>query len=54
MIFYQGGEIDHGTHVPGPFSKSSLESEYNAACTVVIDLAHLIILINELLKNIQI
>ena len=22
-IFYQGGPIDHGTHVPGPVSKSS-------------------------------
>ena len=23
MIFYQGGPIDHGTHVPGPDSQSS-------------------------------
>ena len=23
MIFYQGGPIDHGTHVPVPVSKSS-------------------------------
>ena len=22
-IFYQGGTIYHGTHVPGPFSQSS-------------------------------
>ena len=22
IIFYQGGKIDHGTHVPGPFSQS--------------------------------
>ena len=27
IIFYQGGPIDHGTHVPGPFAKSSAESE---------------------------
>ena len=32
-IFYQGGTIDHGTHVPGPVAQSSAESEYNAACT---------------------
>ena len=24
-IFYQGGPIDHGTHVPGPVVKSSAE-----------------------------
>ena len=27
IIFYQGGPIDHGTHVPGPFAQSSAESE---------------------------
>ena len=27
IIFYQGGPIDHGTHVPGPVSQSSAESE---------------------------
>ena len=32
IIFYQGGPIDHGTHVPGPVAQSSAESEYNAAC----------------------
>ena len=25
-IFYQGGKIDHGTHVPGPVAKPSAES----------------------------
>ena len=25
FIFYQGGPIDHGTHVPGPISQSSVE-----------------------------
>ena len=30
-IFYQGGSIDHGTHVPGQVAQSSAESEYNAA-----------------------
>ena len=23
IIFYQGGTIDHGTHVPGPVAQSS-------------------------------
>ena len=23
IIFYQGGPIDHGTHVPGPVDQSS-------------------------------
>ena len=31
IIFYQGGPIDHGTHVPGPVAQYSSESEYNAA-----------------------
>ena len=26
IVFYQGGPIYHGTHVPGPFSQSSVES----------------------------
>ena len=25
ITFYQGGPIDHGTHVPGPVSQSSSE-----------------------------
>ena len=33
IIFYQGGPIDHGTHVPLPVSQSSAEREYNDACT---------------------
>ena len=33
IIFYQGGTIDHGTHVPGPVDQPSAESEYNSACT---------------------
>ena len=28
-IFYQGGIIDHGTHVTGPVSQSCAESQYN-------------------------
>ena len=26
IILYQGGTIDHSTHVPGPIDKSSAES----------------------------
>ena len=45
IILYQGGPIDHGTHVPVPVAQSSAESEYNIACTAVIVLAHLRVLI---------
>ena len=51
IIFYQGGPIDHGTHVPGPVAQSSAESEYNAACTVVMALAHFRMLVHELLNK---
>ena len=50
-IFFQGGPIDHGTHVPGPVSKSSAESEYNAAYTAGTALAHFRMLIHELLNK---
>ena len=51
IIFYQLGPIDHGTHVPGPVSQSSTESEYNAACTAGMALAHFRMLIHELLNK---
>ena len=51
IIFYQGWPIDHGTHVPGPVAQSSVESEYNSACTAVMALAHLRMLINYLLNK---
>ena len=51
MIFYQGGPIDLGTHVPGPVAQSITESYYNAACTTGTALANLRMLINELLKK---
>ena len=51
IIFYQGGPIDHSTHVPGPVAKSSAESEYNAACTSGMDLAHFRMLIHELINK---
>ena len=52
IIFYQGGTIDHGTHVTGPVSQSSAESEYNSVCTAGMALEHFRMLIHELLiKN---
>ena len=51
MIFYQGGPIDHCTHVSGPVSQYSAESEYNAACAPGRALAHLIMLIHKLLNK---
>ena len=51
IIFYQGGPIDHGTHVLGPVEQSSAESEYNAACTAVMALADFSMLIHELLNE---
>ena len=51
IIFDQGGSINHVTHVPGPVSQSSSESEYNAACNAGMDLAHFIMLIYEFLNK---
>ena len=51
IIYFQGGTIDHGTHVPGPVAQSSAESEYNAACTAGMALAHFRILVHELLNE---
>ena len=45
IIFYQGGKIDHFTHVTGPVDQSSSESDYNAACTAI--MAQFSILIHE-------
>ena len=44
IVFYQGGPIDHFTHVPGPVSQSSAESEYNASCAAGMALAYFRIL----------
>ena len=40
IIFYQGGPIYHGTHVLAKIAQSVAESEYNAAFTAGMDLAH--------------
>ena len=51
IIFYQGGPIDHGTHVPGPVAQSSAESDYNSACSAGMSLAKSRMFIHELLKK---
>ena len=51
IIFYQGGIIEHGTHVPGLVQKSSAESEYNGAFTAGMALAHFRMCIHELLNE---
>ena len=50
-IFYQGGPIDHDTHVIGPVAQSIAESEYNTACTSGMALAHFRMLVHELLNE---
>ena len=50
-IFYQGGSIYHGKHVPWPVAQSVAESEYNSSCIAVIALANFIVLIHELLNK---
>ena len=47
ILFYKVGPIDYCTHVPGPVAQYNAESEYNAACTVGISLAHFNMLNNE-------
>ena len=51
IVFYQGGPIDHWTHVPGPISQYSVESEYNVVCTSGMALAHFRMINNEFLKK---
>ena len=51
IIFYQGGPIYHGTHLSVLDAQSSAESEYNAAFTAGISLAHFRMLIHEFLNK---
>ena len=51
IIFYQGGPIEHGTHVPVPVARSSAESDYNAEFTARMALANFRMLIHELLNK---
>ena len=50
-MFYQGGPINHCTHVPGTVAQSSFESEYNAACTAGMAIEQLRMLNIEFLKK---
>ena len=50
-MFYQGGPIDHVTHVPGPVYQLRKESQYNLACTTGMVLAHFRMLVHELLNE---
>ena len=49
IIFYYGGPIDHGTHVPGTVAQSIAESEYYAAGTAGMALAHFRMLIHVII-----
>ena len=51
IVFYHGVPIDHCTHVLSKVAQYSSESEYNAACTALIDIAHFRMLNNELLNK---
>ena len=51
ITFYQGVPTDHAIHVPGPVYESSAESDYNAAYTARMYLAHFSMLIHELLNK---
>ena len=50
-IFYQGGPIDHVTHIPGLVVLPGAESDYNSACTTGMDLLHFRMLIHEFLSK---
>ena len=50
-MFYQCGLIYHFTHVPGPVSQPSAESDYNAACTAATSTSHSRMLNNEFLNK---
>ena len=51
IVFYKCGTIYHLTHVTGPVSQSSAESEYNTSCNSGMALEHFRILNNELLNK---
>ena len=50
IIFYKSGNIDHGTHNPGP-APQSIATDYNAACTAGMASSHFRMLIHELLSK---
>ena len=54
MIFYQCVKVYYGTHVPVSVSQSSVDSEYNTACTAGMALAYFRMLTHDFWTNIQI
>ena len=50
-MYYQGGPFENFTHVTVPVTQLIAESEYNVACTAVMELAHFRMLIHELLNK---
>ena len=50
-MFYQVGLIDHCTHIIVRVAQYRAESYYNAECTSVVDLAHFVMLNNELMNK---
>ena len=52
IILYQRSPIDHVTHATGPVSQSSVESEYNAACTAGMALPHFRVLLKRLFNKV--
>ena len=51
IVFYQGGPIDHCTHVTVPVAQYSDDIGYNESCTAGIDLAHFRMRNNEFLNK---
>ena len=51
IIFYEGGPIEPGTHVPGVAAQSGAESDYNAAFTAGMTLSDSRMAISELLNK---
>ena len=50
-MFYQGGPIEHCTHVPGPVAQSSAESKYNVSYTTGMALVNFRMLNNEFMNK---
>ena len=48
FIFFQGGLIDFSSNLPAPIALSSAEAEYNEACLATMALAHIKMLLGDL------
>ena len=51
IVFYQGGPIDHCTHVIVTVAQSSSESYYNVEWTSIMAIAHFRMLNNDLMEK---